>query len=68
MFSRPVRNPRLIPIWVTEQYVKVGRTVLLTRQVGNTNWTLVYPSDAVDGSAAPPTELLQDYMYLQYTR
>jgi hypothetical protein len=68
MFSRPVRNPRLIPIWVTEQYVKVGHAVLLTRQVGNTNWALVYPRAAVDGSAAPPVELLQDYMYLQYTR
>ena len=68
MFNRPKRNPNTTPVWVTEQYVKPEASVLLTQQVGNTNWKLAYPGDVLQGSAPPPEVLLQDFMYLQYLK
>lgn len=68
MFSRPKRNPRLQPVWVPEQYLSEGATLLATETVGNTNWVLGYSSQVLPNNIEPPPQLLNHFVYLQSLR
>ena len=68
MYKRLGVPPKLVPVWVQQQYVKDGAIEWKQLREGNTVWILTHTSMVDPGSPPPPDYMLSDPQYIQLLR